>query len=96
MEDELNQKIADLVVSLSDIIVYVVDVKQFATIDQLINVGKKANDLIGRTVEFFNKHKKRGSLGKHSLIDSDRCFTYRKTEISKGILCFSGKGTGRA
>ena len=72
MEDEFNKKIADLVISISDIAVYVVDVKQFATIDQLINVVKKANDLIGRTVEFFNKYKKRSSLGKHSLIDSVR------------------------
>ena len=95
MEDKPNQKIVGIATSMSDIAVCVADVKQFATIDQLINVGKKANDLIGRTVEFFNKHKKRGSLGKHSLIDSDRCFTYRKTEISKGILCFSGKGAGR-
>ena len=71
MEDEFNKKIADLVISISDIAVYVVDVKQFATIDQLINVIKKANGLIGRTVELFNKHKKRGSLGEHSLVDSD-------------------------
>ena len=70
MEDEFNKKIADLVISISDIAIYVVDVKQFTTIDQLINVEKKANDLIGRTVEFFNKYKKRSSLGKHSLIDS--------------------------
>ena len=72
MEDEFNQKIIDLVISMSVIAVYIVDVKQFATIDQLINVIKKANDLIGRTVEFFNKYKKRSSLGKHSLIDSVR------------------------
>ena len=72
MEDGFNQKITDLVISMSDIVVYVVDVKQFATIDQLINVIKKANGLIGRTVELFNKHKERGSLGEHSLIDSDR------------------------
>ena len=72
MEDEFNQKIAGLVISISDIAIYVVDVKQFATIDQLINVIKKANDLIRRTVELFNKHKKRGSLGEHSLIDPER------------------------
>ena len=70
IEDEFNRKIAGLITSMSDIAVYVVDVKQFATIDQLINVIKKANDLIGRTVELFNKYKKRSSLGKHSLIDS--------------------------
>ena len=47
MEDEFNKKIANLVISMSDIAVYVVDVKQFATIDQLINIIKKANNLIG-------------------------------------------------
>ena len=72
MEDEPNQKIVGIATSMSDIAVCVADVKQFATIDQLINVIKKANGLIGRTVELFNKHKERGSLGEHSLIDSDR------------------------
>ena len=72
MEDEPNQKIVSIATSMSDIAVCVADVKQFTTIDQLINIVKKANDLIGRTVEFFNKYKKRSSLGKHSLIDSVR------------------------
>ena len=69
MENEFNQKIAGLIISMSDIAVYVVDVKQFATIAQLIVVMKEANDLIRRAVEFFNKHKERGSLGEYSLID---------------------------
>ena len=70
MEDEPNQKIVGIATSMSDIAICVADVKQFTTIDQLINIIKKANDLIGQTVEFFNKYKKRSSLGKHSLIDS--------------------------
>ena len=69
MEDEFNQKIADLIISMSDIAVYVVDVKQFATIAKLIEVIRKANELIDRTVKFFNKHKERGSLGEYSLVD---------------------------
>ena len=43
MEDEFNKKIADLVISISDIAIYVVDVKQFATMAQLIEVIKEAN-----------------------------------------------------
>ena len=69
MEDELNQKIADLVISMSDIVVYVVEVKQFATIEQFIKVINEANDLIDRTVKFFNKHKERGIFSEHSPID---------------------------
>ena len=69
MEDEFNKKIANLVISMSDIAVYVVDVKQFATIEQFKVVIEEANGLIGRTVEFFNKYKERGSLGEYSLID---------------------------
>ena len=72
MEDELNQKIASLVISMSDIVVYIVDVKQFATVDQLKAVIKKANDLISRTVDFFNKHKQRGIFSEYSPIDSVR------------------------
>ena len=70
MEDEPNQKIVSIATSMSDIAICIADVKQFTTIDQLINIVKKANDLIGQTIEFFNKYKKHSSLGKHSLIDS--------------------------
>ena len=70
MEDEPNQKIISIATLMSDIAICVADVKQFVTIDQLINIVKKANDLIGQTIEFFNKYKKHSSLGKHSLIDS--------------------------
>ena len=72
MEDEFNQKIGDLIISMSDIVVYIVDVKQFATVDQLKAVIKKANDLISRTVDFFNKHKQRGIFSEYSPIDSVR------------------------
>ena len=47
MEDEPNQKIVGIATSMSDIAICVADVKQFATIDQLINIIKKANNLIG-------------------------------------------------
>ena len=69
MEDEFNQKIIDLVISMSDIAVYVVDVKQFATIAKLIEVIGKANELIDRTVKFFNKHKERGIFSEYYLFD---------------------------
>ena len=74
----MNQKIADLVVSLSDIIVYIVDVKQFATIEQLIKGIEEANDLIRRAVDFFNKHRERGIFSEYSPIDSVRRFTCLK------------------
>ena len=51
MEDEFNRKIADLIISMSDIAVYVVDAKQFATIAQLKAVIEEANNLIGRAVD---------------------------------------------
>ena len=72
MEDEFNQRIADLVISMSDVVVYVVDVKQFATIAQLIEVVKEANVLIERAVDFFNMHKERGFFSEYSPIDSVR------------------------
>ena len=78
MEDELNQKIADLVISMSDIVVYVVDAKQFATTAKLIGVIEEANVLIHRTVDFFNKHRERGIFSEYSPIDSVRRFTCLK------------------
>ena len=69
MEDEFNQNIADLVISMSDIVVYVVNVKQFATIAKLVEVIGKANELIDRTVKFFNKHKERGIFSEYYLFD---------------------------
>ena len=69
MEDNLNQKIAKLIISMSDIIVYVVDVKQFATIAKLKVVIEEAKDLIDRTVKFFNKHKERGIFSEYYLFD---------------------------
>ena len=96
MEDEFNQKITDLVISMSDIVIYVVDVKQFATIAKLIKVIEEANDLIRRTVDFLDKHKERGIFSEYSLIDSVRWFTYIKTRFRKGFLYTSGKGARRA
>ena len=90
MEDELNQKIADLVISMSDIVVYVVDVKQFATIAQLKAVIEEANVLIGRSVDFFNKHKEHGFFSEYSPIDLIRCSSYLETRFREGVLCVSG------
>ena len=78
VEDEFNKKIADLVISMSDIASYVVDVKQFATIAQLIEVINEANVLIGQAVDFFNKHKERGFFSEYSLINFICWFTYIK------------------
>ena len=75
MENEFNQRIAGLVISMSDVLVYVVNVKQFATIAKLIEVIGKANELIDRTVKFFNKYKERGSLGGYSPFDVVRWLT---------------------
>ena len=96
MEDELNQKIADLIISMSDIAVYVVDVKQFATIAKLKVVIEEANGLISQAVDFFNKHKERGIFSEYSLIDSVCRFIYLKTRFREGFLCISRKGAGRA
>ena len=46
MENGLNQKIANLIIFISDIIIYIDDVKQFVMIVQLIKIIKEANILI--------------------------------------------------
>ena len=78
MEVEFNRKIADLIISMSDVAVYVVDVKQFATIAQLKAVIEEANVLIGRSVDFFNKHKECSFFSEYSLIDFIYWFTLLK------------------
>ena len=95
MEVEFNRKIADLIISMSDVAVYVVDVKQFATIAQLKAVIEEANVLIGRSVDFFNKYKERGFFSEYSPIDFIRCLAYLKTRFREGIFYVSGKGAGR-
>ena len=67
-EDEVNQKIAHLMFTMSDIAIYVVDVEQFSTIEQLKVVIQEANDLMRKAVKFFNKYKDRGSFGDYPLI----------------------------
>ena len=69
-EDEVNQKIAHLIFTMSDVAIYIVDVEQFATIEQLKVVIQEANDLMRDAVNFFNKYKDRGSFGDYFLIDS--------------------------
>ena len=78
IEDELNQKIANLIILMSDIAVYVVDVKQFVTIAKLKAVIEEANSLIGRAIDVFNKHKERSFFSEYSLIDFICWFTYIK------------------
>ena len=74
-EDEVNQKIAHLIFTMSDIAIYVVDVEQFSTIEQLKLVIQEANELMRKAVKFFNKYKDRGSIGDYFLIDSIGWFT---------------------
>ena len=74
-EDEVNQKIAHLIFTMSDIAIYVVDVEQFSTIEQLKLVIQEANELMRKAVKFFNKYKDRGSIGDYFLIDSISWFT---------------------
>ena len=46
MENRLNQKIANIIISISDIAVYINDVKQFVIIAQLIKIIKETKILI--------------------------------------------------
>ena len=90
-EDKFNQNITNLVISMSDVVVYVVDVKQFATIEQLKAVIEEANDLIRRAIDFFNKHKGRGIFSECSPIDSACSFTNLKLDLERVISAFPGK-----
>ena len=67
-EDEVNQKIEHLISTMSDIAIHVVDVEQFATIEQLKVVMQEANDLMCNAVKFFDKYKDREPFGDTSLI----------------------------
>ena len=71
-EDELNQKIAELIISMSEVAVYIVDVKQFATMAQLKAVIEEANGLVCRAVNIFNKHKESNILGECSSSEISR------------------------
>ena len=61
-----NKEIVGLIVSMSDIVNYVVDVEQFATVAQLKAVIGEANELMEKTVKFVNEHKERGTFSKRS------------------------------
>ena len=58
---------------MSDIVNYVVDVEQFATVAQLKAVIGEANELMQKTVKFVNEHIERGTLSKHSSIQLVCC-----------------------
>ena len=57
---------------MSDVAIYIVDVEQFATIEQLKVVIQEANELMRNAVKFFNKYKDCGSFGDYPLIDPIR------------------------
>ena len=62
-EDAHTQKIIGVIVSMSDMVDYVFNVKQFVTVAKLKEAIEEANDLMRKAVDIFNKHKDRGTLG---------------------------------
>ena len=64
-EDTFNQAAIDLIEGMSDMVDYVADVKQFATIAQLKLVLEEASNLMHSAVSFFNKYKRQGSFGEY-------------------------------
>ena len=64
-EETFNQAIVDIFDSMCDMVDYVADVNQFATIAQLKTVMEEANTLMRKAVDFFNKHKQHGILGEY-------------------------------
>ena len=89
VEDARNKEIIELIVSMSDIVNYVVDVEQFATVAQLKSVIGEANELMQRTVEFFNKHKQRGNFSKHSTIQLVCCSCSQGRCLGRVFAAFS-------
>ena len=89
VEDARNKEIIQLIVGMSDIVGYVVDVEQFATVAQLKAVIGEANKLMQKTVEFFNKHKQRGTLSKHSSIRLVRCSCSQGQYLEKVFAALS-------
>ena len=73
-EDTFDQAIIDLINSMYDMVDYFADVDQFATIAQLKTVMEEANTLMRKAVDFFNKHKQRGSVGEY--LDSSILLIY--------------------
>ena len=62
VEDAHTKRITDIIVSMSDIVDYVFNVKQFVTVTRLKEAIEEANDLIRKAVAVFNEHKDRGTF----------------------------------
>ena len=78
-----------LIVSMSDIVNYVVDVEQFATVAQLKAVIGEANELMQKTVKFVNEHIERGTLSKHSSIQLVCCSCSQGQYLEKVFAALS-------
>ena len=74
---------------MSDIVNYVVDVEQFATVAQLKAVIGEANELMQKTVKFVNEHKERGTFSKHSSIQLARLSSSKGQHSEKVVAAFS-------
>ena len=57
-----NQAIIDLIVAMADMVDYVVDIRQFATIAKLKVVLEEANQIMRKAVEFVKKHSQRSTF----------------------------------
>ena len=77
-----------LIVSMSDIVNYVIDVEQFATVAQLKAVIGEANNLMEKTVKFVNEHKGYGTLSK-SPIQLARLSCSKSQYAEKVVAAFS-------
>ena len=84
-----NKEIVGLIVSMSDIVNYVVDVEQFATVAQLKAVIAEANELMQNAVKFVKEHKERGTLSKDSPIQLARLPSSKGQHSEKVLATFS-------
>ena len=64
VEDAHTKRITGIIVSMSDMVDYVFNIKQFVTVTKLKEAIEEAKDLMGKAVDVFNKHKDRGTFGK--------------------------------
>ena len=63
VEDAHTKRITGVIVSMSDMVDYVFNVKQFVTVTKLKEAIEEANDLMRKAVDIFNEHKDRGTFG---------------------------------
>ena len=74
---------------MSDIVNYVVDVEQFATVAQLKAVIGEANELMEKTVKFVKEHKERGTFSKRSYIQLVHLSCSQSQYPEKVVAAFS-------